>query len=714
MRRRKVAVIIIAVCVCVAAGTLLGATSATGNAPAAPSRPGSSSGETGSKPLLEFGPGFDAAAAGTNDAKATVTGAGTLRMETGHKNQWPGITLKASGGKWDLSPFESVALEVTNRSARKLTVCCRVDNPGADGTNHCVTGQTSLEPGATQTLAVRLFPVPWKLDRPLELVGMRGYPMHAGKIDTANVNQLLIFVDHPTEDCVFEIGPIRAQGRVQVLDASTFLPFIDELGQYVHEDWPGKAHSVEEMIAHGREEASDLQAHPRPSLWNKYGGWADGPKLKTTGFFHVQKYKGKWWLVDPTGKLFWSHGIDCVRSADPTPVTGREKYFRELPAEGSPFARFYGQAGWAPVGYYKDHSPYRTYAFGRANLLRAYGEDFEEIFADLTQHRLESWGVNTIGNWSDEQIYRMRRTPYVGTISFEARKLEGSEGYWGKFYDVFDASFEQKLRERLQREVGVTADDPWCIGYFVHNELSWGDDVSLAIATLVSPADQPAKAAFLSSLQMKYETVEQLNDVWGTAYESWEALLQSQKAPDKAKARDDLEDFCTRTAETYFSTVRRELKRVAPNQLYLGCRFAWVNDRAARAATKFCDVISYNRYNYSVADLKLPDGVNLPVIIGEFHFGALDRGMFHTGLKATQNQQDRADKYRDYVHGALRNPYIVGTHWFQYTDQPTTGRGDGENYQIGFVDICGHPYPEIVQAAREIGRSMYEYRYSEF
>jgi hypothetical protein len=134
----------------------------------------------------------------------------------------------------------------------------------------------------------------------------------------------------------------------------------------------------------------------------------------------------------------------------------------------------------------------------------------------------------------------------------------------------------------------------------------------------------------------------------------------------------------------------------------------------ARAAAKFCDVVGYNRYEYSVEALKLPDGIDMPIIIGEFHFGALDRGMFHTGLRRTESQQDRADKYRSYVESALRNPYIVGTHWFQYKDQPTTGRGDGENYQIGFVDICDTPYPEIVQAARDEGYSMYTRRFDEY
>ncbi len=664
--------------------------------------------------LFDFGPGFDVGAVATSDARATVTSDGALRIELGHQGPWPGVAIKAPQGRWDLSAYEHVSVDVTNRSDRQLTVHCRVDNPGADGTNHCVTDQVSIEPGASQALTVRIFPVPWKLDKPLDLIGMRGHPVHTGKLDPANVTQLVIFLTRPMEDRAIEIDNIRAAGGIQVLDASTFLPFIDEYGQYVHREWPGKVRSVAGLISQNREELEDLRAHARPQDWNKYGGWADGPRLKATGYFHVQKHKGKWWLVDPIGRLFWSHGIDCVNSGDATPITDREAYFHGLPAQDSPFAPFYGRGSWAPHGYYSEHSPYKTYDFSRANLLHKYGEDFETAFADITHRRFESWGINTIANWSDEHVYLLRLTPYVGTIHFEARKLEGSQGYWGKFYDVFDESFQDNLRKRLESEQGKTADDPWCIGYFVHNELSWGDDTSLAVAALVSPSDQPAKIVFVNDLQARYETIENLNSVWGTAYESWAALLESRETPDRTKAREDLQNFYTKTTETYFATIRRELKKVAPRHLYLGCRFAWVNDRAARAAAKFCDVVSYNRYEYSVESLKLPDELDMPIVIGEFHFGALDRGLFHTGLRRTENQQDRANKYRSYLESALRNPFIVGTHWFQYKDQPTTGRGDGENYQIGFVDICDSPYPEIVEAARQVGYSMYEQRFNEY
>ena len=59
---------------------------------------------------------------------------------------------------------------------------------------------------------------------------------------------------------------------------------------------------------------------------------------------------------------------------------------------------------------------------------------------------------------------------------------------------------------------------------------------------------------------------------------------------------------------------------------------------------------------------------------------------------------------------ALKNPLLVGTHWFQYGDQATTGRGDGENYQIGFVDICDTPYAETIQACRAVSYALYPYR----
>lgn len=97
-------------------------------------------------------------------------------------------------------------------------------------------------------------------------------------------------------------------------------------------------------------------------------------------------------------------------------------------------------------------------------------------------------------------------------------------------------------------------------------------------------------------------------------------------------------------------------------------------------------------------------------MIGEFHFGALDRGKFHTGLVAKNTQEERAQAYFNYVESALKHPQVIGTHWHQFADQATTGRFDGENFQVGFTDICDTPYWETVDKVREIGYKMYKVR----
>jgi hypothetical protein len=632
-----------------------------------------------------------------------------MTIRTGHEKPWPGTTLTPKDA-WDLSAFQRVSLDVENLSDETLRVYLRVDDPQADGKTHCLTGSVEIAPGRTETVSVPLYATPWVLSKPLELVGMRGYPKAQDELDVSQITRVLVFLSRPQKNYVFSIRELRAEGSVSVLDAETFVPFIDMFGQFIHADWPGKIDTEQDLIEARKNEQQSLTQQSGPTSWNQYGGWADGPKLEATGFFRVEKQNGRWWLVDPEGRLFWSHGSDCVNAGSPTPVTDRETYFASLPQADGPFADCYGRSSWAPHGYYQGKGTYRTFDFGRANLKRKYGADFYDAYAMLCHRRLRSWGMNTIGNWSESGIYLKRKTPYTATVHFSSPAIEGSEGYWGKFQDVFDPAFRQELKKSLEREKGKSINDPWCLGFFVQNELAWGSETSLAEAALMSPPDQPAKLRFIEVLKEKYGQIDALNTAWGSDYASWESLRQRSDKPDKDKANDDLTGFYTIIAETYFKTIREELKAVAPQQLYLGCRFAWVNDRAARAAAAYCDVVSYNRYVHSVETLKLPGDLDKPLIIGEFHFGALDRGMFHTGLVPCADQADRAERYREYVLGALRNPAIVGTHWFQFWDQATSGRGDGENYQIGLVDICDTPYPETIETIRQVGYRLYEYR----
>jgi hypothetical protein len=654
----------------------------------------------------------------TTDAsvvKARFGGQAALQVATGHKADWPGITLPAPKGHWDLSPYGEIVLSVKNAGSNSVSVTCRADNPGADGKDHCANGEVTLAPGKKGKLYVVLKRTS---DDKLEgrLFGMKGYPVTRGgphTVDPSNVTQLLVFVAKPKEDQLFAIADIHAAGHYTpptawTSDATPFFPFIDTFGQYCHKDWPGKTESLADLAAKRAAEAADLAARPGPKEWDKFGGWRTGPQLQATGFFRTEKNKGKWWLVDPDGRLFFSHGMDCVTFEEQTPIEGRQTWFQDFPGQRPEFEQFLSR-GRAIMGRYQGQSP-DCFSFGKANLARKYGTEWRTLFARVAQQRLRSWGLNTIGNWSDPALCALRLTPYTDSIgSGGARMIEGSKGYWGQFPDVFDASFARGLQRAMQRARDKSAGDPWCLGYFSDNEMSWGDDTSIAVAALKSGSNQPAKQVFLADLRAKYGQIAQLNAAWGTNFDSWDALLINRAAPDPAKARADLTAFYTKAAEQYFRAARDTIKAGAPHQLYLGCRFAWVNALAATAAAKYCDVVSYNIYKRSVANFNFNGGADVPLLVGEFHFGALDRGMFHPGLVELPDQAARAQAYREYVQGALRHPQFVGCHWFQFHDEPVLGRVlDEENYQIGFVDVADTPYAETIAASRDVGYHLYK------
>ena len=364
-----------------------------------------------------------------------------------------------------------------------------------------------------------------------------------------------------------------------------------------------------------------------------------------------------------------------------TGVEHRESYFRGLKPKDDPF---YFSSTWG-IGFYGSKTPYLSYNFYVANLFRKYGDQWNEAFQTMAHRRLKSWGINTLACWSDPAISKQQKTPYVAFFrAEECPILAGAEQRWTKFVDVFEEEFEQTVIagvKSCQSSVG----DPWCIGFYVDNELYWGEDHSLGLWTIKSPASQAAKIELVRDLKAKYDSIKSLNAAWGGEYKSWEAFSAATETPDLTKASDDLIAFSKKFSEKYFQTIKSVLNDRAPNQPYLGCRFIWDNETAIRAACKSCDVVSFNRYRYSVDDLRLPKGEDLPVLIGEFHFGALDRGMFHPSKVPAKNQADRARCYKNFVRSALSHPNIIGTHWFQYTSEPTSGRGDGENYQVGLL-----------------------------
>jgi hypothetical protein len=647
---------------------------------------------------------------------------GIISIETLANKEYPGIYIK---GNWNLTPYYELVLELVNLDSKgAVPVAVRLENPGGYFEKERYDGVLvdNVSVGKGGEVKICTIPIPPRPPYPEienSLTGMRYTPYRlSGQVTTLDrdkITGIVIYLNRPRADWKFGIKRIYArQGSPlplpewTLLPPDKFFPFIDIYGQFKFKDWPGKVHSQTDLIAAANREKEDLAKKPGAGGRDKFGGWADGPKFEATGNFYVKKIDGKWWMIDPEGRLFWSHGaVRVTPSCAVTPLDNRKKFFENLPEKGDPFTEFYTTKDELLYPYYVARGIKETYDFSAANIKRKYGEKWREAYADIVHKRLKSWGMNTIANSSDKDICLQDRTPYTDRIELKSPDIEGSTNFhgWWKFKDPFHPEFRANFRRQLkERERELR--DPWCFGFFVDNEISWGTPTSLAEWTMLSPESQPAKVEFVNRLKNKYKNISALNSAWGGSFKNWNALLENREMPPKG-AENDLKEFNIVLIEAYFSNVRDEFKKFAPDKLYLGCRFAGSNEMVLGIAAKYCDVISYNVYRTSLANFTLPAGIDKPVMIGEFHFGALDRGLFHPSLIETANQTERGKAYYKYVKSALENPCIIGTHWHQFSDQATTGRFDGENFQVGLTDVCDTPYYETIEKVREIGYEMY-------
>ncbi|MBX7255655.1 MAG: beta-galactosidase [Candidatus Hydrogenedentes bacterium] len=628
------------------------------------------------------------------------------------KSDWPNVYFAPREGAWDFSEASGIAIDVYNPEDLPVTVSMRVDNAGADGENHCVTAQTSAGPGKWTTLRALFNPSDsgpyW---------GMRGIPgvgpLGKGKsIDPACIVAIQIFLPRPAEEHTLYIDNIRLAGKSTLDGASIPFPFVDRFGQYKRADWPGKIKDERGLAKSAEREARDWKRHESMPQRDRFGGWADGPQLKATGWFRTENVDGKWWLITPEGHLFFSVGMDCVGTWEQTFVEQRDNWFEWLPAENDPvFGAAYGKVSGAHSMAERIGGQGRTFSFYRANLIRKYGKDFSAPWRDSAYTRLKSWGFNTVANWAQHDVVENSPMPFTATAGIygDIRRIEGGGGYWAKMADAYDPSFADAVEKSVAPAAKKWADNPLCIGYFVDNEISWE---AIEVGTLASPPDQPCRIAHVEMLKQKYGDLASLNKAWDTSAADWNSLRVPGKRTFACQA--DLDDFVYAFGRRYFETINTVLKNYAPNHLYLGCRFSSAPKPAVRACADVVDVVSFNFYRSSIGKDEYVGGNSLgkPILIGEFHFGALDRGMFHTGLVATRNQKDRAAAYARYVNSVIDNPSFVGCHWFQYVDEPITGRWyDGENYNIGFLTVTDTPYPEMVRAARKVHNEMYQRRF---
>ncbi|HEV7731874.1 MAG TPA: hypothetical protein VGR62_06915 [Candidatus Binatia bacterium] len=420
--------------------------------------------------------------------------------------------------------------------------------------------------------------------------------------------------------------------------------------------------------------------------YDAWGGWR-GITTTATGRFRTERIDGVWWLVTPDGHAFFSMGITGVRpEGDFAPSLGTSPYYDNI------LARYGSEAAWA----------------------------------DVAADRLADLHVNTLGGWSRTALFP-QRIAYTEVLSFAARAPivaaapAGLSGF--QVRDWYDPSFESGADAEAALAAPCAA-DPWCIGVFTDNEMGWGPGIAQSLPTLdtylLLPAGAPGKVAVQSFFASRYADVATFNAAWGQSFASFADLqnvttLTANFRTDPPPRQADRQAFQNETATRYFFVVNHALRAVGPDMLILGARFLAYSTSAgvAQAAAPWVDVLSVNYYELDGPFFALAQSTaaefgylmptrffddmdemarvtNKPVVVSEWTYRAADSGLPNTWLPffpTLATQADRAQAYASYVRRALARPYLLGIHWFKYTDFPAEGRANGENSNQGITDI---------------------------
>jgi hypothetical protein len=499
--------------------------------------------------------------------------------------------------------------------------------------------------------------------------------------------------------------------RFASADLRNYAPLVDQYGQCRYADWPEKVRTDQELAADVASEDAELARMPPSPDYDRYGGYLKaGWKEAPSGFFRVLKRDGYWWLITPDGNPCFYLGVCSVPSTtwDGTPISDREYLYEWLPPDKAPWTAARSLNNWGT------HDNTQYVCFYAANLIRKYGaEGWQQSAEERAVRRFRAWGFSGVAKWGGQ--------PPLVSIPVLHR--------WGvpdlvRHPDVFDPKVCETFRKDLEGQIAPHLKDPTVLGWSLGNEydeIVTPDEVKQVLA---KPADTPAKRALLDYAVDKLYggSVSALAAAWKLKAADRDALYAASPVPPGA----DLEKLRCYCAESYYKFIYTSIKSIDSNHLYLGFWIVpgwWVNETDWRLITPYCDVIGYDRYSRDFADAGLSHLMaqsDKPVLCGEFSFPPFYDGARGFGRYGTFSRDDAeaGALYGRWVAAAAKDPYCVGLGWFEWHDQPLTGRGPGrgdklvigEDYAFGLLTETDRPKWDLVRAVRQTNLQAAQWR----
>jgi hypothetical protein len=385
----------------------------------------------------------------------------------------------------------------------------------------------------------------------------------------------------------------------------------------------------------------------------------------------VTHHDGVWWFTDSAGKPFWSYAVDCVDQ-------GESK--KEFTLKNPGFASF-----------------------------RLYESPHQ--WAEATVKNLSNWGFNSLGGWSDhEELSKLapdHPLPYFEVLHLGAYAQ-------APFHDIFAEAAQTAMHNAARDQILKLRSDPMLGGYFTDNELGWWGD-TLFISYLAMAPDAPGKKRLMGVIREFYhDDFTRLQSDWITKCTSFDELDTEGKLKLKPGGHgiDLVNAWLAEMATYYYKFVHDAVRAYDTKHLILGDRYCQFYEiPIAGASRPYIDVASTNfgaTWNDGTFVHFFLDGLHQltgkPIVVSEFYMGARQNRSGNKNVPAAfplvETQKERAAAFLTNVRGLAALPYVIGAHWFQYYDEPPQGRGDGENFNHGFVDTMGRPYEGMVAASQ--------------
>ena len=405
---------------------------------------------------------------------------------------------------------------------------------------------------------------------------------------------------------------------------------------------------------------------------------------KATGYFHTEKIHRRWWLVDPNGHGFYFVSTDHINY--------RGHWCEKL--------------GYSPYGRVAEQK---------------YGS--ETNWAEETLRRLKAWGFNTLATGHSPSL-RHHGLPHIEFLSFGST-FSGHDDLcprttWTGFPNVFSPDWPRYCDLVARQKCAANRADPWLLGYFLDNELEWfGKNYKsegLFDEAWKKPAEHSAKQAWIAFLKQALPSIAAFNELFGTTFTDFEGLAADvqPQTPRNETGVKLAHAWVQRVAERYFQTCTAAVRRHDPHHLVLGCRFAGRAPEIWDIAGKYCDVVSVNIYPRIDVERGVPEKVfqqvtewqhqaGKPLAVTEWSFPALDAGLpsRHGAGMRVDTQEQRARCFTHFQDFLFRLPFMVGSSYFMYLDEPAEGISSTfpEDSNYGLINGQDEPYAPITAAA---------------